>query len=90
MANNSLKVSQLPQASNVAATDRVVILRDPTGSASVRTVTLNNFSANIIISNSTPANSSANGVAGTIRFDNNYVYICVSNNTWKRADLTSW
>jgi hypothetical protein len=49
-----------------------------------------NFSANIIISNSAPANSTSNGIAGTIRFDSNYIYVCISDNVWKRADLTAW
>ena len=90
MANNSLKVSELPTAANVASTDRIVVLRDPTGSPSVRTVTLSNFSANIVLSNTAPANSTANGTQGNIRFDANNIYICVSNNVWKRSTLASW
>jgi hypothetical protein len=90
MAGESKKVSELPTASNVASTDRVLVLRDPSGNASVRTVTMSTLSANIIVSNSAPANSTANGFAGQISFDSSYVYVCVANNTWKRADLTSW
>ena len=90
MADNSKKVSELPIASNVATTDRVLVLRSPASNASLRTVTMANFSANITILSTTPANSSANGIAGTIRFDSNYLYICVANNTWKRADLNTW
>jgi hypothetical protein len=37
-----------------------------------------------------PANSSSNGVAGTIARDTDYLYVCVSNNTWKRATLNTW
>jgi hypothetical protein len=37
-----------------------------------------------------PATSSSNGVAGTLRFDSSYVYVCISNNTWKRAILSTW
>lgn len=37
-----------------------------------------------------PANSSANGVAGEIAYDSNYVYVCVANNTWKRLSLGSY
>ena len=87
MVDNAKKVSELPTASNVASTDRIMVLRDPAGTASVRTITLSNFSANIILSNSAPANSSSNGIAGTIRYDANNIYVCVSNNTWKRATL---
>jgi len=39
---------------------------------------------------SAPANSSANGVAGQIAYDSNYVYVCVANNTWKRLSLGSY
>jgi hypothetical protein len=53
-------------------------------------VTMANFSANVLISNSVPANSSSNGIAGTIRYDSSYVYVCVSENVWKRTTLTSW
>jgi len=90
MADSSKKVSELPVAANVASTDRVMVLRDPSGNASVRTVTVANFGANLVFSNSVPANSVSTGIAGTIRFDTNYVYVCVANNTWKRAALTTW
>ena len=90
MTDNSKKVSELPTAANVAATDRVLVLRDPLGTPSVRTVNVNIFAANITISNSAPANSTANGIIGTIRYDNTYFYVCIANNTWKRATLSSW
>lgn len=90
MADNSKKVSELPTANNIAGSDRVLVLRDPSGNPSVRTVPFSTVSANLIISNTTPANSTAIGLAGTIRYDANYLYICVANNTWKRASLTSW
>jgi hypothetical protein len=40
MTDNSLKISELPTAANVASTDRILVLRDPAGSPSVRTVTV--------------------------------------------------
>ena len=90
MADDSKKVSELPTAANVAATDRILVLRDPAGNASVRTVNVNIFAANLVISNSVPATASSNGIAGTIRYDSSYVYVCVANNTWKRAALSTW
>lgn len=90
MADNSKKVSELPTAANVASTDRVLVLRDPTGSPSVRTVNVSIFAANLSLSNSVPANSTASGVAGTIRYDSSYVYVCTATNTWKRAALSTW
>lgn len=90
MADNSKKISELPTAANVAATDRIIVLRDPSGVPSVRTVNANIFAANLVISNSVPANSTSSGIPGTIRFDSSYVYICTSNNVWKRATLNTW
>lgn len=90
MADNSKKVSELPIAANVASTDRILVLRDPTGNPSVRTAALSTISANLVLTTATPANSNSIGVAGTIRYDSNYVYVCVANNAWKRASLTSW
>jgi len=87
---DSKKTSALPTAANVASTDRVLVLRDPTGTPSLRTVNVNIFSANLIISATTPANSSANGIAGMVARDTNYWYVCVANNTWKRTALTTW
>lgn len=37
-----------------------------------------------------PANSTATGTTGQIAFDTNYIYVCVANNTWKRASLSTW
>jgi len=42
------------------------------------------------LSSNAPASASANGTAGDIRYDSNYVYICVATNTWKRAALATW
>ena len=53
-------------------------------------VTLSTVGANLILSNSAPANSTANGLAGEVKYDTSYLYICVSNNTWKRITLESY
>jgi len=38
-----------------------------------------------------PTNSTAAGTAGDIRYDtNDFLYICVSSNTWRRTSLTNW
>lgn len=37
-----------------------------------------------------PVTSTSNGAAGQVAYDNNYVYICVATNTWKRSALSSW
>ena len=53
MTDNSKKVSELPQATTLAKTDRVVILRDPSGSPSVRTITVDNLSNSLRYANNT-------------------------------------
>ena len=43
-----------------------------------------------IASSSAPSSASDTGTPGDIRYDSGYVYICISNNTWKRAALATW
>lgn len=38
----------------------------------------------------TPASASATGNEGDICWDSNYIYVCTSTNTWKRAALSTW
>ncbi len=38
----------------------------------------------------TPASAGATGNAGEFCWDTNYVYVCTSTNTWKRAALATW
>lgn len=40
--------------------------------------------------NTAPSSSSDTGVLGEIRFTDEYIYVCVATNTWKRANLTTW
>jgi hypothetical protein len=37
-----------------------------------------------------PETSTSSGSAGEIRYDVDYLYICVATNTWKRTPLSSW
>lgn len=37
-----------------------------------------------------PSSSSATGTAGDVAFDTDYIYLCVTANTWKRIALTSF
>lgn len=34
-----------------------------------------------------PATITSPGVKGTVAYDNNYLYLCVQDNTWRRAQL---
>ena len=42
------------------------------------------------LSSDAPTTASSNGTAGDIRYDSDYVYICIATNTWKRAALATW
>jgi hypothetical protein len=44
----------------------------------------------LILETDIPASSSASGVQGQITWDNNFIYVCVATNTWKRATLNSY
>ena len=42
------------------------------------------------LQSSAPATADTSGVAGAVRYDANYIYICIAENTWKRAALETW
>ena len=45
----------------------------------------------IIISNpKTPSSSSDTGIQGQIAWDDNFIYVCISTNTWKRTAILTW
>jgi len=40
--------------------------------------------------NTPVTNSDDNGTVGEIRFTSDYIYVCVADDTWKRAALSTW
>ncbi len=49
------------------------------------------YSDSVRLANSkTPATAGATGTTGQIAWDSNYIYVCVSTNTWKRSALSTW
>ena len=76
------------------ADDLLVIVDDVAGTPITKKVTvgnlLGNTSANVVIYNSTPANSTITVKKGTILFDTSYLYVAVANNTLKRVALSSF
>jgi hypothetical protein len=44
----------------------------------------------ISVSTKTPASAAAAGVAGTITWDADYLYVCTATNTWKRVAIATW
>jgi hypothetical protein len=43
-----------------------------------------------IRNDSTPSSASDFGVKGEIRWDQNYLYVCIATDTWRRVLLSSW
>lgn len=43
-----------------------------------------------VVGSNPPASTGAAGTAGTITYDSSYIYVCVANNSWKRAALSTW
>ncbi len=43
-----------------------------------------------ITASNPPATALATGVAGTIAWDTNYIYVCIATNTWKRVAIATW
>lgn len=43
-----------------------------------------------ILTEATPASSSATGTKGMIRYDGSYVYICTATDTWIRFEKATW
>jgi len=44
----------------------------------------------LILETDIPGSSSASGTQGSITWDNDYIYICVATDTWKRAALSAY
>jgi hypothetical protein len=91
---NQTKLSQLQPKAVAAGTDQVVMYSN-TSANDVLTPVSNLYTntlltaANLVIGqNNTPANSSANCLAGQIWADNYYLYFCPANNYIVRAALS--
>lgn len=40
--------------------------------------------------NDTPSTAADTGVAGEIRYDTDYIYVCIATDTWKRVGIATW
>lgn len=97
MADGSVRTTDFPYKSGLAATDSVVAnYTAANGVSNTVLVSVQNLLGNSAINcvsipvPSTPANSTANGVQGQITWDSGYIYVCVANGTWKRSALSSF
>ncbi|ARW57078.1 outer membrane protein [Synechococcus phage S-B64] len=53
-------------------------------------VVFNSVEANLRATGTAPTTATDPGTAGDIRYDANYIYICVAANTWQRAAHATW
>lgn len=94
MSDRAKKITELSALTAPTADDLLVIIDDVAGTPITKKVTvgnlLGNTSANVVIYNSTPANSTITVKKGTILFDASYLYVAVANNTLKRVALSSF
>lgn len=94
MSDRAKKISELPTLAAPAGNDLIAIVDDPSGTPVTKKVTvadlLGNSSANVVIYNATPANSTITVKKGVIMFDTSYLYVAVANNTLKRVALSSF
>jgi len=94
MSDRSKKISELSALTTPAAEDLMVIVDDPSGTPTTKYVTvgnlLGNSTANVVIYNGTPANSTITVKKGTIMFDNTHFYVATANNVLKRIALVSF
>jgi len=44
----------------------------------------------LLSTQTTPSLSTDEGVKGSIKWDSNYLYICIEDDIWKRVALTAW
>lgn len=59
----------------------------PTGGDS--TITGTTITDVFIVGSNPPPNITSAGIAGTITYDADYLYVCIANNSWKRVALTT-
>lgn len=94
MSDRAKKITELSALTAPAGDDLLVIVDDVAGTATTKKVTvanlLGNSTANVVVYNATPANSTITVKKGTLLFDNNYIYIATSNNNLKRVSLSSF
>lgn len=101
-SNNAITANSLAQVNTANVGDRLVIVTNPTSNTNWRLKAISSSdlfansthdvkAANLQITyNTTPANSTANAVAGLVWYDNNYIYVAIANNSIKRVALSSF
>ena len=98
VSDNSIMLGQRSRASASGNTNETVIGFDVVGAGS-NTVTLGNNDTTLQVLNAdtlrltkkrTIASANETGTMGDMCWDDDYFYVCIDTNTWKRTALTSW
>jgi hypothetical protein len=48
------------------------------------------ITSKLIVVSTVPTAANSTGTRGMIVSDENYIYVCIATNTWKRSALSSW
>lgn len=82
--SNLLVVRNTDTSGDVSVTQNILVSSDPI----VQIVSPNNNPGlSVIEYSNAPETINSAGIKGEIRFDNNFLYVCVSNNSWKKIPL---
>jgi hypothetical protein len=95
------KITELTALTTATSPDILLIVDDPAGAAETKKITVADFFANVscnvvfnsttvLPSTTTPTGPTSTGRKGEIRYDSDYIYICVATNTWKRTAISTW
>ena len=71
----------------VAAPNTGYILAKSSGSINLEWIQANTYNNNI---SGVPSTATSTGSAGSIRFDENYIYVCYATNSWRRVAVATW
>jgi hypothetical protein len=74
---------------SISSTGGIVYIASDNG-VDVGILTATNVIAQHRLTGTAPATATSTGIAGDVRYDASYIYICTATNTWKRALLTTW
>jgi hypothetical protein len=89
-------IKMFATGSNVSIGGNLAVFTKADGGQTVQAIGVEHnqsvkFFANVITSNVyVPSSTTAGGSAGQISYDSDYVYVCLGNGNWKRANLVAW
>jgi hypothetical protein len=82
-------VIQSPATYSVLGTD-ITFVETPLATDTIDVRFLATTVATRLASATAPASATAGGSPGQVAYDSSYIYVCVAQNTWVRAPLSTW